>query len=93
MNRADLITALAAHSDVSRREVDKVLTALTETITKTITESDDKIGIPGFVSFERTLRAARTTRNPQTGEPLQIPEQYGVKVSAGTKLRDAVKGK
>ncbi|MER6443588.1 HU family DNA-binding protein, partial [Streptomyces sp. NPDC001185] len=49
--------------------------------------------IPGFLSFERTHRAARTARNPQTGEPLEIPAGYSVKVSAGSKLKEAAKGK
>jgi DNA-binding protein HU-beta len=52
----------------------------------------EKVQITGFLSVERVERSARTGRNPATGEELQIPAGYGVKISAGSALKKAVKG-
>ena len=54
--------------------------------------SGDKITIPGFLSIEQTFRSARTGRNPQTGETIQIAATNAAKVSAGSKLKAAAKG-
>ncbi|MER5927551.1 HU family DNA-binding protein [Streptomyces mirabilis] len=93
MNRSELVTALAERAQVTRKDADAVLTALVESVGDVVAKGDEKVTIPGFLSFERTHRAARTARNPQTGEPLEIPAGYGVKVSAGSKLKEAAKGK
>ncbi|CAM5572289.1 DNA-binding protein HU 1 [Streptomyces canarius] len=45
------------------------------------------------MTFERSHGAARTARNPQTGEPINIPAGFSVKVTAGSKLKEAAKGK
>jgi len=58
-----------------------------------VARSDDKITVPGWISFQQTTRAARTGRNPRTGEPIDIPATKGVKVTAGSKLKNAAKGK
>jgi DNA-binding protein HU-beta len=91
MNKAELTDAVAESSDVSKSDVAKVLAGLEEAITKAVT-SGEKVTLPGFVSFEATDRAARQGRNPQTGETIQIAASKGVKVSAGSKLKAAVKG-
>ncbi len=93
MNRSELVAALSERAGVTRKDADSVLSALAETVGEVVAKGDEKVTIPGFLTFERTLRAARTARNPQTGEPIQIPAGYSVKVSAGTKLKDAAKGK
>ncbi|MEU3243125.1 HU family DNA-binding protein [Streptomyces sp. NPDC006875] len=93
MNRSELVAALAERAQVTRKDADTVLTALAESVGDVVAKGDEKVTIPGFLSFERTHRAARTARNPQTGEPLEIPAGYGVKVSAGSKLKEAAKGK
>ena len=51
----------------------------------------DDIAIPGFVSFQKVKRAARTGRNPQTGATIKIPASATVKVTAGARLKSAVK--
>ena len=91
MNKAELTDAVAESAGVSKSDVAKVLTGLEEVITGAVT-GGEKVTIPGFVSFEQTDRAARTGRNPQTGETIQIAASKGVKVSAGSKLKNAVKG-
>ncbi|MFE9812070.1 HU family DNA-binding protein [Streptomyces sp. NPDC005227] len=93
MNRSDLVVALAERAGVDRKDADAVLTALAETVGDVVAKGDEKVTIPGFLGFERTHRSARTARNPQTGEPLEIPAGYSVKVSAGSKLKEAAKGK
>lgn len=93
MNRTELVAAMAERAEVTRRDADAVLTALAETVGNVVAKGDEKVTIPGFLSFERTDRAARTARNPQTGEPIEIPAGHSVKVSAGSKLKDAAKGK
>ncbi|MFD6967424.1 HU family DNA-binding protein [Streptomyces sp. NPDC059949] len=93
MNRTDLIAALSDRAEVTRKDADAVLTALAATVGDIVAKGDEKVTIPGFLTFERTHRAARTARNPQTGEPLEIAAGYSVKVSAGSKLKEAAKGK
>ncbi|MFI5864712.1 HU family DNA-binding protein [Streptomyces sp. NPDC051546] len=92
MNRSELVAALSDRAEVSRKDADALLSALAEVAGEVVAKGDEKITIPGFLSFERTFRAARTGRNPQTGEPLTVPEGYSVKVSAGSKLKEAAKG-
>ena len=53
----------------------------------------EKITIPGWLAVERTDRAARTGRNPQTGETIQIAAGHSVKLTAGSKLKAAVSTK
>ncbi|NUS81832.1 MAG: integration host factor [Streptomyces sp.] len=93
MNRSELVAALAERAEVTRKDADTVLAALAEIVGDVVAKGDEKVTIPGFLTFERTHRAARTARNPQTGEPLEIAAGYSVKVSAGSKLKEAAKGK
>jgi DNA-binding protein HU-beta len=93
MNRSELVAALADRAEVTRKDADAVLAAFAEVVGEIVAKGDEKVTIPGFLTFERTHRAARTARNPQTGEPIQIPAGYSVKVSAGSKLKEAAKGK
>ncbi|MGW4383081.1 HU family DNA-binding protein [Kitasatospora sp. NPDC004531] len=93
MNRSELVAALAERAEVTRKDADAVLAGFAEIVGEVVAKGDEKVTIPGFLTFERTLRAARTARNPQTGEPIQIAEGYSVKVSAGSKLKEAAKGK
>ena len=91
MNRSELVAALAERAEVTRKDADAVLAALAETVGDVVAKGDEKVTIPGFLTFERTHRAARTGRNPQTGETIQIAASNGVKVSAGSKLKAAAK--
>ncbi|WP_372412795.1 HU family DNA-binding protein [Streptomyces luteireticuli] len=92
MNRSELVAALADRVEVARKDVDAVLAAFAETVGEVVAKGDEKVAIPGFLTFERTHRAARTARNPQTGAPIQVAAGYSVKVSAGSKLKEAAKG-
>ncbi len=90
MNRSELVSALASRAGVSNTEADKVLGALQEVVVEQVA-GGEKVQITGFLSVERVDRAARTGRNPATGAELQIPAGYGVKVTAGSSLKKAVK--
>lgn len=90
MNRSELVAAIADSAGTSKTDADALLTALGDTLIDAVSKGD-KIQIPGLLSVERVERAARTGRNPATGETLNIPAGFGVKVSAGSKLKAAVK--
>lgn len=91
MNKAELIDQLAAKAGVSKTDADGVLKALEEVVTNEVAGRGEKITLPGFLSFERTHRAARQGRNPQTGESMTIAASNAIKVSAGSKLKAAAK--
>lgn len=90
MNKSELIDAIAESSGVSKSDVGAVLDGFAEAAYKAV-GSGDKITLPGFLSIEQTHRSARTGRNPQTGETLQIAATNAAKVSAGSKLKAAAK--
>lgn len=90
LNKADLVAAIAAESGESQSTVSGVVDAFFGVVAKSVGEGT-KVAIPGWISFEQTQRAARTGRNPATGETIQIPASNAVKVSAGSKLKAAAK--
>ena len=90
LNRTELVAAVAAESGQSQAAVSGVVDALFSVLATSVGDGI-KVSIPGWLSFERTHRAARAGRNPQTGEAIQIKASYGVKISAGSKLKAAAK--
>jgi len=89
MNRSELVAAVAAKTENSQVAVNGVLDAVFEVFVDQISQGE-KVSIPGWLAVERTDRAARTGRNPQTGEAIQIPAGHSVKLTAGSKLKAAV---
>lgn len=90
LNKTELVAAIAAESGQSQAAVSSVIDSLFATLAKSVGD-DVKVSIPGWISVERTSRAAREGRNPATGETIQIPAGHGVKISAGSKLKAAAK--
>ncbi|MCW2748032.1 MAG: integration host factor [Nocardioidaceae bacterium] len=90
INRSELVSALAEKAGTSKTDADSVLSALSEVLLEAVSKGE-KVQIPGILSVERVARSARTGRNPSTGETIDIPAGFGVKVSAGTKLKAAAK--
>jgi DNA-binding protein HU-beta len=90
LNRTELVAAVAAESGQSQAAVNGVLDALFSTLSTSVNQGT-KVTIPGWLAVERTHRDARAGRNPQTGEAIQIQASYGVKISAGSKLKAAAK--
>jgi len=93
MNKSELVDAIAGRTGVAKTDVDATLKGLFEVVAKTVSTGDDKITIPGFISFEQSHRKARTGRNPQTGATIQVAATNTVKVSAGSKLKAIAAGK
>ncbi|MBG6224349.1 MULTISPECIES: HU family DNA-binding protein [Arthrobacter] len=89
-NRSELVAEVAAKADTSQAAVNSVLDALFDVFSESIAK-DEKITIPGWLAVERTSRAARTGRNPQTGETIQIAAGHSVKLTAGSKLKASAK--
>lgn len=91
MNKSELIDAIAAASDLSKASAGRALDAMTDTITKALAE-DDQVVLVGFGTFSVKERSARTGRNPQTGEPIEIAAAKIPNFKPGKALKDAVNG-
>ena len=89
MNKAELINAVAAKADVSKKDAEAVLTAALDTITAAMAEGE-KVQLVGFGSFEVKHRAERTGLNPRTKEPVTIAASKVPTFKAGKALKDAV---
>ena len=89
MNKAELVAAIAEKSGHPASAVGEVLGAFESVVTSAVA-GGDKVQIPGFLSFEKSERAARTGRNPATGEEMQIPAATVPKVKVGKSFKDAV---
>jgi len=90
ISRSDLVSALAEKAGTTKSDADAVLSAFGDVLIDAVSKGD-KVALSGILSVERVERAARTGRNPATGETINIPAGYGVKVSAGSKLKAAAK--
>lgn len=92
MNKSELVSTIADRTELSKTDVASVVDAFADVAGEVVAKGQDKLTIPGFISFEQTERKARSGRNPQTGEAIQIPASKAVKVTAGSKLKAAAKG-
>lgn len=89
MNKKELIEAMAARTDTSTGEAKRAVSALIGIISDTL-EKGDSLSLPGFGTFEIRERAARTGRNPKTGEELKIAASRVPAFKAGNALKAAV---
>ncbi|MHC4810584.1 MAG: HU family DNA-binding protein [Planctomycetota bacterium] len=89
MNKGQLVESVAAEMDVSKAVAQRAVDAVLRSITSGIKE-DQSVSIVGFGSFNRKLRAARTVRNPATGEPMEVKESVTVGFKPSTSLRTDV---
>ena len=89
MNKAELINAVAAAADVSKKDAEAVIVATVDAITKALAEGD-RVQLVGFGSFEVKKRAARLGRNPKTKEAIEIPASVVPTFKAGKAMKDAV---
>ena len=89
VNKAQLIDAVAMKLDISRRSAGDTVDAVLDGITGAII-SGDKVSLTGFGTFETTRRAARTARNPRTGESVAVPAATVPKFRPGQALKDEV---
>jgi len=89
MNKTDLINAVAEKSELSKKDSGNAVEAVLETITKSLA-NDEEVRLIGFGTFKSKLRAARTARNPQSGESVEVPEKRVPSFKAGKALKDTV---
>ncbi len=82
MNKSDLIAKIAERLDVSNAESEKTVNLVLETIKDGI-NNNGRVTLTGFGSFDMRSRKAREGRNPQTGEPMQIPASRTVGFKPG----------
>ncbi len=89
INRTELVAQIAERADLTKAQADAALGAFQSVIIDALSEGES-VRVTGLLSVERVERAARTGRNPRTGEEIQIPAGYGVKLTAGSTLKNAV---
>lgn len=89
MNKAELIAAVAEKAELSKKDTEKAVKALTDVISEELVKGE-KIQLVGFGTFEVSERAAREGRNPKSGEVMQIPASKTPKFKAGKALKDLV---
>jgi DNA-binding protein HU-beta len=92
MNKTQLIDAVAADSGLSKRDTQRAVESLVDTVSRTLKKGDE-VSITGFGKFSVVKRAARQGVNPRTGEPVKIKASKAPKFSAGATLKQAVGGK
>lgn len=90
MNKTELIAIVAEKAEVTKKDAELVLAALTETIADTL-GNGEKVVITGFGTFEVRNRVSRKGRDPRTGAVIDIPAQKTPAFKAGKGLKDAVK--
>jgi DNA-binding protein HU-beta len=91
MNKKELVSAMAATTDSSGAAADRALNALLEIISDSL-KKGHSLTLPGFGTFEVRDRAARTGRNPQTGELLEIAASRVAAFKPGAALKAAING-
>ncbi|AFV12987.1 DNA-binding protein Hup [Thermacetogenium phaeum DSM 12270] len=89
MNKAELIAAVAEKAGFAKKDAEKAVTAVFAAIEEALARGD-KVQLVGFGTFEVRERAARTGRNPQTGEEIQIAATRVPAFRAGKALKDAI---
>lgn len=89
MNKAELTDAVAANADLSKSDAGNAVDAVFGAIEKALANGDS-VSLIGFGTFSVSNRAARTGRNPRTGETIQIAASRAAKFKAGKALKDAV---
>ncbi|MDX8408626.1 MAG: HU family DNA-binding protein [Mariprofundales bacterium] len=90
MNKADLVNTVAQEAGLSKADAVKAVDAVVSGISGALS-SGDSVSLVGFGSFVVSERAARTARNPRTGETIEVGPSKGVRFKAGKALKDAVK--
>ena len=89
MNKSDLIAAMAAKTNETKKDAEATLNAFIEVVTESLAKGE-KVQLVGFGSFEVRKRAARKGRNPQTKEEIKIPASKAPVFKAGKALKDLI---
>lgn len=89
MTKSELIEAVAEAAGVSKADAERTVGAFFDTVVSGA-KGGDKVSWPGFGSFSTTNRPARTGRNPQTGDPVQIAASTAMKFTASSTLKSTL---
>jgi Bacterial nucleoid DNA-binding protein len=89
MNKTELIDAVADEAEVSKAEAGRAVDAVISSVTKAL-KKGDTVTLVGFGTFQVRKRAARTGRNPKTGDTIKIKASKNPAFKAGKALKDAV---
>lgn len=89
MRKPDLTAYIADRADITAEKAQQALAAILDEITNALSRGDS-VNLIGFGTFERRHRAARTGKNPQTGETLAIAASTTIGFKPGKALRDAI---
>ncbi len=92
MNKTELIDAIAKETGLSKKDAGKSVDAFVTVVSKEL-KKKGKVQLVGFGTFETSKRAARTGKNPQTGEAIKIPATVAPKFKPGKALKDEVNKK
>ena len=91
MNRAELIDAIRNRLGVEKRTAENAVDAVLDTIQRAVAQGE-KVAITGFGVFEKVDRAARTGRNPRTGEAVKVKKTSVPKFRPGSQFKGVVSG-
>lgn len=89
MNKTDLIAAVAAKSELSKKDSEKAVNAVLCSIEESL-KAGEKVSLVGFGTFEAKSRPARKGHNPATGKEINIPASKAPAFKAGKALKDAL---
>ncbi len=89
MNKSELIAAIAAKTEISRKDAEKTVNAFVDAVGDSLAKGD-KIQLIGFGTFAVKARPARTARNPRTGAEIKIAASKAPAFKAGKALKDKV---
>ncbi|MBR1885913.1 MAG: HU family DNA-binding protein [Schwartzia sp.] len=92
MNKAELVGKIAGKAGLTKKDAEKAVNAFVASVQEALVKKD-KVQLIGFGTFEVKERAARTGRNPQTGEAIKIAASKSPVFKVGKALKDAVNKK
>ena len=91
MNKRDVVGAVALRAGFSQADAAKCIDALCDLACDQVAAGGE-INLTGYMKISTVQRAARTGRNPQTGESVDVPASTGVKIQPGARLKSAARG-
>ena len=93
MNKTELVAEIARRTELTQKDAGGALDAFLDIVADVVAKGEEKLVIPGYLTIEQGFRSERTARNPQTGEPIQVPATKTAKISAGSTLKKAASGR
>lgn len=89
MNKQEIVAAIAAQAELTKKDAEKFLAAFENVVTNALVQGN-KVQLVGFMTIDVVERAEREGRNPQSGQPMKIAASKAPRFKAGKSLKDAV---